>query len=523
MSSPPRPNVGRQGAPGVADSLSSVVHPSRAIARRWLFALLTVTCVAVAVGYVTWTVVRDRASGRSAVSGPVATSAAGANIALVPGGTGTVLFQNAVPGEYWARVGLVPLGGPESPRSMLPLGCLRIHFAAERGLCLAEDGGGFATDGELFSTHAAYIFGPDFQVRHQLALSGIPSRARVSPDGRYGAITVFVSGHSYAEGGFSTETTLIDLVRGDKIVTLEEFAVTRDGKRFESIDFNFWGVTFASDSNRFYATLGTGGQTYLVEGDVGARQLRVLRENLECPSLSPDNTRIAFKKRVGDELGSVQWQFHVLDLATMTETPLAESRSIDDQIEWLDDERLLYGDGTDLWVVSANGTGQPRRFMSKAASPAVVRTASLPPPGVADAAVDTLTLPSTDLALAVSVPPNPARVGENITYTVTVTNRGPVDATDLVVEQSLPKGVSFGSASTLQLASGGWGCSHPDESHVMCDTSVLRSGESWTLGFTVRPTAVGTVGTQVSIYAMEPDLRPEDNSTTTEITAAAGP
>jgi hypothetical protein len=33
------------------------------------------------------------------------------------------------------------------------------------------------------------------------------------------------------------------------------------------VDINFWGVTFARAPGRFYATLGTKGHTYLVEGD----------------------------------------------------------------------------------------------------------------------------------------------------------------------------------------------------------------------------------------------------------------
>ena len=39
------------------------------------------------------------------------------------------------------------------------------------------------------------------------------------------------------------------------------------------------------------------------------------------------------------------WRFTVLDLATGTETPLAETRSVDDQLAWLDDAHLLYSDG----------------------------------------------------------------------------------------------------------------------------------------------------------------------------------
>ena len=79
------------------------------------------------------------------------------------------------------------------------------------------------------------------------------------------------------------------------------------------------------DSDRFYATLATGGKTYLIEGSVAGRTATVIHENVECPSLSPDGTRVAYKKLMPGGVG--QWRFHVLDLATMTETPLAETRA----------------------------------------------------------------------------------------------------------------------------------------------------------------------------------------------------
>jgi len=57
----------------------------------------------------------------------------------------------------------------------------------------------------------------------------------------------------------------------------------------------------------------------------------------------------------------------------MEETPLAETRNIDDQVEWLDDENVLYADGQDVWTVPSDGGGSPRLFIPKALSPAVVR------------------------------------------------------------------------------------------------------------------------------------------------------
>ena len=97
----------------------------------------------------------------------------------------------------------------------------------------------------------------------------------------------------------------------------------------------------------------------------------MIHENVECPSLSPDGTRIAFKKRTGSK--GTPWRLTVLDLATMRETPLSEQRSVDDQAEWLDDERVLYAVDGSVWAARADGTGTPRRYIAGADSPASVR------------------------------------------------------------------------------------------------------------------------------------------------------
>ena len=172
-------------------------------------------------------------------------------------------------------------------------------------------------------------------------------------------------------GSFSTQTTLIDLATGSKIADLEHFTVLRGSRQVTAIDVNFWGVTFARDSDRFYATLATGGKTYLIRGSVRERLARVIHENVECPSLSPDGTRIAYKKRSGSR--TAPWRLTVLDLATMRETPLSEQRSVDDQAEWLDNGRVLYAVDGAVWVARADGTGEPRRFIARADSPAAVR------------------------------------------------------------------------------------------------------------------------------------------------------
>jgi hypothetical protein len=240
-----------------------------------------------------------------------------------------------------------------------------VHFAAGRGICLVPEAG------LLNSTFYAVLFDAGFRPGARIELAGIPSRARVSPDGRYAAATVFVYGHSYADADFSTQTTIMDIAAGTTIGELEQYTVFRDGAALRSPDFNFWGVTFAQDSNAFYATLRTAGQIYLVAGDVAARTLRVVGEGVECPSLSPDNTRLAFKKRSADI--DLSWRLHVLDLETFETMPLAEVESVDDQVEWLDDDTIVYAKGGDLWTVPSDGGGTPGLLLRDALSPAVVR------------------------------------------------------------------------------------------------------------------------------------------------------
>ena len=177
---------------------------------------------------------------------------------------------------------------------------------------------------------------------------------------------MFDEGHSYADGVFSTRTTIVDTIAGTAIGELESWKVTRDGAPFASPDFNFWGVTFAPDGNTFYATLRTKGSAYLIEGDVDARTAKVLMQGAECPSLSPDRARIAFKKRLGGSGG--WWQLSLYDLSTHAVRALSgDTESVDDQVEWLDAANLIYfrpnADGNIIWRLPADTGGPPQPFV----------------------------------------------------------------------------------------------------------------------------------------------------------------
>ena len=309
---------------------------------------LVVACVVFGAGYVVYA-----ALGPSQTTTDAKPEAGGA--AGVP-----VMVRAVDPSSPTLNGGVFVVEDGKVRRRSRDLACERVYYAGGHGICM-----GVAPSGV---DYVAHTFDSKLRPQHQIDLTGLPSRARVSADGRYGAMTVFVAGDSYLGNStaFSTRTTILDMETGQQIAQLEQFDVTKDGEPFDAVDFNFWGVTFAADPNRFYATLATGDHHYLVEGDVAARTMKVLRDGVECPSLSPDGKQIAYKSRIGKEN---RWHLRVLDVATLKDHPVAETRSVDDQAEWLDDVTLAYAVGNDVFTVPADGSGEPQLLVKDASSP----------------------------------------------------------------------------------------------------------------------------------------------------------
>jgi hypothetical protein len=324
-----------------------------------LFAAVAGPAMALAIGYVL----------RARSHAPPAPGAGRDEVARVRSAP-HVLFRDLElePEGTFGHLAMTPLEAPPGDarpsRAVSALSCVRVHVGGDRGMCL-----------ELLDENARKatlrVFGPDLAELWSTPLDGLPSRARVSPDGKLGAVTVFVTGHSYSDGAMSTRTTLFDLQALRVLVAdLEELPVTRDGQKLEAVDENFWGVTFAPSGPTFHATLGASGKTWLLEGDAIGRTLHALREDVECPSRSPDGSKLAFKKR---RTGQDGWRLHLLELATMQERALDEARSIDDQVEWLDDQRILYKHGANVYALGIAAGSRAEVYLERASSPAVAR------------------------------------------------------------------------------------------------------------------------------------------------------
>lgn len=332
--------------------------------RRWiLLAAVTVLALAGSLGY-----------GIHAYAAYLARTAA-PSAADVRAGTGTsgnrIVFRSTASGAGYGMAASVDLGAPAGPRSLSNQLCDRVYAAGERISCLRTNIG-------ILTTFEALVFDEGWNLQAKWPLPGIPSRTRLSHDGSMVATTSFVTGHSYAGTGFATETR-VKALPGTDYGNLEHFRILVDGKELTAADRNVWGVTFAADGDTFYATAASGDQTWLVRGSLADRTMTAIGSNAECPSLSPDGSRVAYKKRRGDS-PVVHWDIAVLDLASFNETVIRMPDSIDDQLEWLDGGTLLFGQprtgspgDSDIWAIEAQAKAQPNLLIEHAWSPAVVR------------------------------------------------------------------------------------------------------------------------------------------------------
>jgi len=107
-------------------------------------------------------------------------------------------------------------------------------------------------------------------------------------------------------------------------------------------------------------------------------------------------------------------------------------------------------------------------------------------------------------------------VGQDLTYTITVTNSGPDPATGVTLTDDLPDSAAFVSASP--------GCMYIQANHtVVCSLGTLTSGSTATVTIVVRPLQGGTITNTASVMAVEMDPNAANNTATASTTVNGPP
>jgi|GEM_PF-3981317 len=124
--------------------------------------------------------------------------------------------------------------------------------------------------------------------------------------------------------------------------------------------------------------------------------------------------------------------------------------------------------------------------------------------------------PEADLSLVKEISnPNPA-IGENVTYTITVTNAGPDIATNTVVSDPLPAGVTYVGCTTTMGA-----CAYDAGSHIVTVTvGDMAMGDTVTITIEVTVDEAGSLDNTAIVYSDAGDPNSGDNTSTS--TAMSG-
>src|SRR6202166_4572983 len=109
--------------------------------------------------------------------------------------------------------------------------------------------------------------------------------------------------------------------------------------------------------------------------------------------------------------------------------------------------------------------------------------------------------------LGVTVAGSATQFPANLTYTVSVTNRGPSSASGVIVTDTLASGLNFVSSTPSQGSCSG-------TSPITCNLGAIAVGASATVTVTATPTAAGGYINSTSVTATTADLNTANNSAT---------
>ncbi len=111
-----------------------------------------------------------------------------------------------------------------------------------------------------------------------------------------------------------------------------------------------------------------------------------------------------------------------------------------------------------------------------------------------------------DLVLTISDSPDPVHIGNNLTYTLGVTNRGPSQAANVVVVNVLPVGIDFVSCTPSQGT-----YTQEDARTVSCYLGTLANGGRATVTLVTSPSLAGVFTNETSVQTDDTDTNPANN------------
>ncbi len=112
-----------------------------------------------------------------------------------------------------------------------------------------------------------------------------------------------------------------------------------------------------------------------------------------------------------------------------------------------------------------------------------------------------------NLSVAQTESADPSPVGNQLTYTLHITNNSSAAATGVVVNDNWTTGVAFVSVTSDQGS-----CSRSGSDGVICGIPSLAAGAMATVTLVLQPSAAGTIVNSATVSANEPDSDPADNS-----------
>jgi uncharacterized repeat protein (TIGR01451 family) len=121
------------------------------------------------------------------------------------------------------------------------------------------------------------------------------------------------------------------------------------------------------------------------------------------------------------------------------------------------------------------------------------------------AALSVVNASSADLSVTKTASPNPGQVGVPLSYRITATNNGPAIATNVIITDVLPPGVTFVSATATQGNCNGTGT-------VTCNLGSLAVGGNASVTIVVTPSSAGQITNSATVAGTEADPDSTNNS-----------